>query len=114
MTTSFQNFIKNNLHFLIIFILLFFSINSTNYIYIDIFFYLLLHILIFYWLFYDDTKINYLFIFFIGFVLDLSFIHNFGPTRIPIHRVTAAIAGEPAQATPSDKMRGGRKKVSWI
>jgi len=73
------NLIKNYLYLFIIFTALILSINSFSNTYIDLIFYVILHILFVLYSFYGDFKLNYFIIFTIGFVLDLFLINNFGP-----------------------------------
>ena len=79
MTIQLVNFTKKNIYFLIIFFVLFLSINPFSNIYIELVFYVTLHIIFILYSFYDDFKLNYFIVFFIGFVLDLFLINNFGP-----------------------------------
>ena len=79
MTIQLVNFIKKNLYLFIIFFILILSINSFQNIYIELVFYVILHIVFTLYSFYDDFKLNYFIVFIIGFVLDLFLINNFGP-----------------------------------
>ena len=79
MTTDLINYIKRNSHIIILFILLSLSVNSYNYAFIELIFYVLLHILFIFYSFYDDYKLNIIIAFIIGFILDLFLINEFGP-----------------------------------
>ena len=79
MTTDLINYIKRSSHIIILFILLSLSVNSYNYAFIELVFYVLLHILFIFYSFYDDYKLNIIIVFIIGFMLDLFLINEFGP-----------------------------------
>jgi len=79
MTFQLLSFLKKNLYLLIIFFILILTINSYDFFYLELIFYVTLHILFIFYSFYDDFKINYFIVFLLGFVLDLFLINDFGP-----------------------------------
>ena len=79
MAIQLVNFIKKKLYLFIIFFILILSINSFTNTYIEVIFYVILHILFVLYSFYGDFKLNYFIVFIIGFSLDIFLINNFGP-----------------------------------
>ena len=79
MAIQLLNFIKKKLYLFIIFFILILSINSFTNTYIEVIFYVILHILFVLYSFYGDFKLNYFIVFIIGFSLDIFLINNFGP-----------------------------------
>ena len=81
MSTNIINLCKKNIQIISFSILLLLILNSYNILWLEIFFYVLLHILFVYWTIHDQ-KINYFIVFIIAFVLDLFLVSNFGPHLI--------------------------------
>ena len=73
MSTDIINLCKKNIQIISFSILLLLILNSYNIIWLEIFFYVLLHILFVYWTIHDQ-KINYFIVFIIAFVLDLFLV----------------------------------------
>ena len=81
MSTNIINLCKKNIQIISFSILLLLILNSYNILWLEIFFYVLLHILFVYWTIHSQ-KINYFIVFIIAFVLDLFLVSNFGPHLI--------------------------------
>jgi len=75
-------FFKKNIYILLIFFVLFVTTQSYSFLFIDLAFYVTLHILFILCSFYKEFEINYLIVFIIGFVLDLFLVNEFGPHLI--------------------------------
>ena len=82
MPTNIINLCKRYIHLISIFLLILLILNSYNLFLLDLFFYILLHILFIYLIFFYDNKINYYTTFLIAFILDLYLVNNFGPHLI--------------------------------
>lgn len=78
---------KKNLHIILIFLTLLLATNSYQYYYLDLIFYIFLHVFFIIVSFYDEYNLNYYYVFIIGFVLDLILVNNFGP-----HLITLMVA----------------------
>ena len=79
MNNILNDFFKKNSHILFFAIILLLINNSIGLLYLDLFLYLILHIIFVYLSFYHQNKINYFITFIISFFLDLILINNFGP-----------------------------------
>lgn len=82
MRFQFLIFLRKNLYLFLIFFTLFVTTQSYNFFFIDLTFYVILHIIFVLCSFYKEFKINYLIVFIIGFVLDIYLVNDFGPHLI--------------------------------
>ena len=82
MSTNIINLCKRNIQIISFSILVLLIINSYDFLWLEIFFYVLLHILFIHWSVFNNDKINYFIVFIIAFILDLFLVNSFGPHLI--------------------------------